>query len=195
MVDRNSESWLPVIGWEGLYEVSDLGRVRSVRRRTVDRNGYARTYPAHILKFSQGKGGYLRATMTRPGVRVQSLVHRLVLMAFVGRPPAGHEGCHGPSGSGDNRLVNLRWDTRSENNIDSIRNGTNSRAAKTRCLWKHRLSGRNVYETPTVHGRPRRSCLSCRHGQTAVSNAKKYGRPIPDRHFVADEYYATLGLE
>lgn len=57
------------------------------------------------------------------------LVHRLVLEAFVGPCPAGMEGCHNNGCPSDNRLQNLRWDTRLANNADKIRHGTSRKGA------------------------------------------------------------------
>lgn len=113
LVDRQeSERWLPVPGYEGLYEVSDLGRVRSLR------SGQLRSL------CSTPKNPYPRLVLTGRGQRVTKLVHRLVLIAFVGDPLPGTEVCHGNGDPADNRLKNLRWGTSAENQADRLRHGT-----------------------------------------------------------------------
>lgn len=115
------ERWLPIPGYEGFYEVSDLGRIRSLRHMT--RCGWR---GGHLLKPFPDSDGYLRVNLSRDGViaRLQP-VHRLVLLAFTGPPPTpDHECCHGPGGKLDNRPANLSWGTRLDNSDDKRRDGT-----------------------------------------------------------------------
>ena len=112
------ERWLPVSGFEGLYEVSNLGRVRSIERlawsrETSARAAYARKIRARVLKARAHRGGYKLVNLSRDGEQRSFTIHELVLEAFVGPRPLGLEACHGLGGPGDNRLANLRWDTRS----------------------------------------------------------------------------------
>ena len=106
-----TERWLPVVGWEGLYEVSDLGNVRSLRR---------------VLKPGLRKG-YLAVTLWRDGKGQHWQVHRLVATAFIGPCPPGMETLHGPGGMFDNRPANLSFGTHRQNIQDKIRDGTMSR--------------------------------------------------------------------
>jgi hypothetical protein len=114
-----SERWLPVVGYEGLYEVSDLGRVRSLPRQTA-----RGILGGRVLKPQPNTGGYLMVRTSRQSKCPTRLVHRLVLEAFVGPCPDGMETLHGPGGKLDNRLVNIRWGTPVENQRDMIRDGT-----------------------------------------------------------------------
>lgn len=66
--------------------------------------------------------GHVQVQLARNGKRVCTGVHRLVLMAFVGPCPEGMEACHGNDSPADNRLVNLRWDTMSNNLQDRAKN-------------------------------------------------------------------------
>lgn len=99
-----TEHWLPVAGWEGFYEVSDQGRVRSIDRTIATDSGYLRHYRRHMLSPRPGgsDNGYLYVTLMKPGTRVTRAVHGLVLAAFDG-PPEGREYLHGAGGPGDNR--------------------------------------------------------------------------------------------
>ncbi len=114
------ERWLPVPGYEGVYSVSDQGRVRrevGPPRRMV-----------RLLKPALKTTGYMAVTLCRPGRRQQTgMVSRLVLLAFVGEATAGHECCHKDGDPTNDRLDNLRWGTRKENMADRDRHGRTAR--------------------------------------------------------------------
>lgn len=117
------EHWRPILGWEGLYEVSDMGRVRSLARPFVYSNGTRITRAGRVLAGRRMKRGHLRVALCDTGRREDHLIHRLVLTAFVGPCPDGQEGCHNNGIPDDNRLLNLRWDTRQANTQDAISHG------------------------------------------------------------------------
>ena len=130
------ERWLPVPGYEGLYEVSDLGRVRSIPHQTVRgmRGG-------KVLKHYIGKGtrGYPVVGLSRGNRGKNRLVHHLVLEAFIGPRPEGQEARHGPAGKADASLANLCWGTRTENIRDRIRDGQDNygeRSGKAKLTWE-----------------------------------------------------------
>jgi hypothetical protein len=114
-----TEGWLPVVGFEGIYEVSDHGRVRCIPARGGRAAGY-------ILKLSLNRpGGYLKTDMSGGGKRVTNVhVHKLVLTAFVGPCPAGMECRHLDSNPTNNHISNLQWATRVTNEADKIPRGT-----------------------------------------------------------------------
>lgn len=151
-----TEKWLPVVGFEGIYEVSDLGRVRSLRRKVWQPRGagFWRTQESRILKPSVARG-YLRVTLRDSGVVSSQAVHRLVLTAFVGPCPSGMEACHFDDDPTNNQLSNLRWDTPSANHRDRTRNGRNPNALKTHCPHGHSLA--DAYRNPDGS----RKCRAC----------------------------------
>lgn len=104
------ENWKPIPSYPG-YEASDLGRVRSVDRTVKTKNG-VRRYSGNILRPGRMLSGHLSVAL---GKGKSVCVHTAVLAAFVGPRPTGLEGCHNNGNPSDNRLSNLRWDTRSEN--------------------------------------------------------------------------------
>jgi hypothetical protein len=111
------ENWKPVVGFENIYEVSDLGRVRSLDRIYFhQRNGPTR-YKGRLLKPTWTTG-YAVVGLSRGGSVESLYVHDLVLRAFIGRKPVDEEVCHGPAGERVNALTNLRYDTRQANALD-----------------------------------------------------------------------------
>lgn len=122
-----TEAWKAVVGFEGAYEVSDLGRVRSLRRSYTRRNrwgGYeTRWTTPRILKFGRTEGGYLQAHFHVDGDHVAQTVHAVVLTAFIGPRPPATEGLHLNHNKADNRLVNLKWGTHQENEAAKVAAG------------------------------------------------------------------------
>jgi hypothetical protein len=109
------EVWKPVVGYEGLYEVSDQGRVRSLR--TAKKAACIRKTPVNAQ-------GYPAVDLKHNGKRKTCTVHTLVLTAFVGPRKTGHECRHLNGNRADSRLANLAWGTPSENDSDRRRHGT-----------------------------------------------------------------------
>lgn len=125
------ENWRSVVGYEGRYEVSDLGRVRSLPH--LVRHGGRCASDAMILR----EGRILSPGLHPAGYPIVSLkgkthrVHRLVLEAFVGPPADGQECCHNNGTPSDCRLENLRWDTRKANHADKKRHGTSNEGERS----------------------------------------------------------------
>lgn len=123
------ETWKPVPGWEGFYEVSDMGRIRSLIRNVGSRHEGGATRRSVILKPSTCDNyGYV--TLSKNCVCKRAAVHRTVLEAFVGPCPDGNQACHNNGCHRDNRLDNLRWDTKRANESDKRRHGTIVRGAR-----------------------------------------------------------------
>lgn len=104
-----AERWLPVVGYEGLYEVSDLGRVRSYARSSVPR---IRKLGRHSRTF------HPKVTLHREGFRKTCPIHQLVAKAFMGPCPEGREVRHRNGQETDNSLDNLQYATQSQNTQD-----------------------------------------------------------------------------
>ena len=116
------EIWKPIPGYEGLYEVSDQGRVRSLDRDVLDSLGRVYRLKGRILKLSLFER-YPLVHLSVEGRITARRIHQLVLEAFVGPCPEGLEGCHENDVPTDNRLENLRWDSHRANTADAERNG------------------------------------------------------------------------
>jgi hypothetical protein len=117
------EHWKDVPGYEGSYQISDLGRVRSVPRHVYCRNGHLHWIRGRILKPSVGTCGHIQVRLSRAGRSPTVPVHQLVLKAFIGPRPKGKEGCHNDGVHANNRLSNLRWDTHRSNMTDASNQG------------------------------------------------------------------------
>lgn len=122
------EQWAAVREYEGSYEVSNLGRVRNVARHTA--GGFKRErILKHDVDQREGFGSYHRVTLSHRGNTQRRQVHILVLEAFVGPQPIGHDGCHNDGDPDNNALSNLRWDTKKNNNADKILHGTHQKGS------------------------------------------------------------------
>lgn len=121
------EQWKPVVGYEGLYEVSDQGRVRSLDRpdgRGRKIKGLLRALTETGDPVGPKKKRYLQLGLSRNSVYRTRKVHVLVMAAFVGPRPAGLDICHRNGDPSDNRLSNLRYGTKRSNMLDRHEHGT-----------------------------------------------------------------------
>ena len=127
-MNHTPETWRCVVGYEGRYEVSDRGRVRSWVLR-----GASRRKRPKLMKITRSPRPYDCAVEvinlsngSAKGQRVFQ-VHALVLTAFVGHKPEGMETLHDDGDSTNNRLSNLSWGTSLENHADRIRHSRTNR--------------------------------------------------------------------
>lgn len=169
------EVWKPAPGYEGLYSVSDRGRVRSESRMITASNGERRRLPESILKPYKNTTGHLRVDLWENHKRKRRYVHRLVLEAFVGEAPPGTQTCHWNDDPEDNRLENLRWGTPNENMLDRVRNGIHHNDVKTHCKWGHEFTVENTI--PLSSDRKGRQCKTCAN---AWHKAKRRGLTVEE---------------
>lgn len=186
MSESTAERWLPVPGHE-FYEVSDHSRVRSIDRIVWDKGGwYSRRCRGRVLKPWPVARGHLAVGL---GASARSLVHRLVLEAFVGPRPAGMQGLHNDDDKLNNHVANLRWGTQADNARDAVRNKTNSRTSQTHCKRSHLLADPNLAEWMKRRGY--RNCLACARSHAVVYKARTKG-VLLDQQPIADAYYAEI---
>ena len=110
----DDEEWRDVVGYEGLYMVSNLGNVKSLPKRARHRN-------ERTMKLSIGGGGYLYAHLRKNGKDAQKLVHRLVAEAFIENTEDKPQVNHIDGNRCNNNINNLEWVTCSENQLHAYR--------------------------------------------------------------------------
>jgi len=108
-----SEEWLPVVGLEGSYEVSNTGKVRSIDRVVSVNSGYIRPLKGVLLKGFLVNGGYLQVDMHINGERIRRLVHSLVSESFIGNSDLTVD--HIDGDKLNNKVENLEYVTQREN--------------------------------------------------------------------------------
>ncbi len=110
------EEWRNVVGFEGIYQISNYGNVRSIKTNLAK-------------KVTTLKSGDIRpfVNLHKNGKQKMMRIHKMVMEAFVGMRPQGMECCHNDGNPQNNHLSNLRWDTPKNNHADKIKHGTTNR--------------------------------------------------------------------
>lgn len=170
------EQWRPVVGYEGLYEISNTGRLVSL----VGRRG-----PRYEMTAAPSNWGYRRAVLRgRDGSKKAKLLHVLVAEAFIGPRPPDTEVRHLNGNRLDNRRDNLTYGTRSENIADTIQHGRHNNQSKSHCKWGHEFTEENTLLFPNGKWRKCRTC-----NNTPPSEHPRTGsRQCPKRKVVGSRY-------
>ena len=173
-INTVNEVWNPVVGYEGLYEVSNLGRVRGLQR-------------GKILKQKKDKHGYVVVILSKKGKKKDKRVHRLILEAFVGPLPDGMVTRHLDGDPLNNNISNLQYGSSSENNLDTVRHGRHHWANRTHCPQGHKLTPENL----TEHSKKlrRRTCLACARMRGYLQHHPELRDSFQQ---VSDRYYQAI---
>jgi len=122
-----NEIWKDVIEFNGCYQVSSLGRIKSKDRIVIKKHNSGKMmrqfYKGRMLSGTPQKYGHISVHLGFEGRKYGRSLHRLILETFSGKAPHGCECCHNNGISSDNRIENLRWDTHTENNKDRKKHG------------------------------------------------------------------------
>lgn len=183
MLYNDSEVWLPVVGYEGLYQVSNLGNVKSCERIVTMKNGVKRPIPEKLRKLSLRDDGYVQVELWMNNKSKSYNVHRLVAEAFIPNPDNLPEVNHKDCVRSNNNVSNLEWCTNSYNTnyakelgrlpdnrklLDSIRTLSNEvTSRKCKCI-----------ETGQVFASQAEAARVCNTDPMNVSNSIKTGRTI-----------------
>ena len=120
------EIWKDIKGYEGMYQVSDLGRVRSLDRKCLNREGVMVRRKGAIKSLSKNRQGYLYVNLssgTKNATNKRTRVHRLVAEAFIPNPENKPQVNHKDLDKSNNSVSNLEWVTRKENVEHAWENG------------------------------------------------------------------------
>lgn len=117
------EIWKPIVGYEGLYEISNYGNIRSMPRVIMRKDGkpYA-VKTIKVLKPCYDKDGYLRIELNNNGVAKKYYVHRLVANSFIPNNSNKSQVNHKNAVKDDNSIENLEWVTNQENRDHAVKN-------------------------------------------------------------------------
>lgn len=185
----DTEIWKPVTDWEGYYEVSNHGRVRSLPRVIQRKNGIPCSVSERILQTNSKRHKYPQVHLRKPGKNETRYVHELVLLSFVGPRPPGFECCHWDDDPHNNYLDNLRWDTSSSNSYDIVRNGNNRNSNRTHCPQGHPLVKPNL--TRSKNPNHRGQCISCSRARAYLQKHKELKHHMQK---ISDSYFQKLNL-
>ena len=113
--NTNKEAWTSVVGYEGIYEVSSFGNVRSVDRVITYKNGLRVPYKGEPKSQVTDKYGYNYVSLYENQKHKQGMVHRMVAQAFIPNPEKRPQVNHIDGDKLNNSLENLEWVTPQEN--------------------------------------------------------------------------------
>lgn len=130
---KKKEIWKNIRGYTGKYQVSSLGRVRSLERWVKNAIGAWRRVPPKILSLCRHCKGYLLVCLCKNGDDLMKTVHRLVAFAFHRNPKRKKFVNHLDGDKENNCRTNLRWATASENMIHAYRMGLHNGSAVSKC--------------------------------------------------------------
>ncbi|MGN1298135.1 MAG: NUMOD4 domain-containing protein [Clostridia bacterium] len=131
------EVWKDIDGYEGLYQVSNLGRVKSFDRYVKNKMSNKNIKKGRVLRPCVSKYGYLNVNLVKNTKGKTSAIHRLVAIAFIENPENKLCVNHIDGNKKNNNVYNLEWVTHSENNIHAIKTGL-----------RKKMKGKNHYKRP-----------------------------------------------
>ena len=186
----STEEWRDIPGWEGYYQASSEGRVRSLDRWVDNGNG-GHIRPGTVLKSAKtGKQDHQGVALCRDARYKTFRVHQLVMWAFVGPQEDGIDVCHWDGNPANNALSNLRYGTRADNAADKLRHGNDVNTNKTHCPRGHELNEWNCTDSGLRQGR--RDCRSCGN---AKARMRYHGIDIEHLQSYSDSYYEKYKKE
>ena len=168
------EVWKPISGYEGFYEVSNLGRIRSLERIVECSDGRKRKIKDRTLKGSSYSGGYSGVTLHKDGCAKFVNIHRIVAEAFVPNPLEKEEVNHKDENPSNNHASNLEWVTHKENLNYGTRQERARKAiveAQGRAVRQLSIDGELVAEYESLSA-------ACNATGTHVSNITKCAKGV-----------------
>ena len=168
-------NWLPIKGFEGYYEISDEGILRSLDRTIITSNGNSRRLKGQEIKPNPNNKGYLQGRMRRDGEQTTQTIHKMVYETFIGEIPEGLEIDHIDNDKTNNKLSNLRLLTHSQN----MERVDNNRKTKIAILYKNGIK----VEYPSITEAVKNTGIS-KDTFTRILNGKSTGYMVFHKHSI-----------
>jgi len=162
--NTKKEIWKDVVDYEGIYEVSNFGNIRSVDRVITYKNGYKVSYEGKTKAQVKDKYGYNYVSLYKNQNNKQGMVHRLVAQAFIPNIENKPQINHIDGNKGNNNVVNLEWATAQDNMTHASVNGLLEDVSGEK-HYKSKLTEENVQEIRERSG----------NGETYQSLADEFG--------------------
>lgn len=136
-MNLNIEIWKDIEGYEGLYQISTLGRVKSLERLILRNNGRFQKIKERILKPSLDRKGYYFVVLKKDCKSLNHRIHRLIAQAFIPNPENKPCVDHIDTNTKNNNINNLRWCTHKENMNNTITKEKQIKIMTGKCGEKH----------------------------------------------------------
>lgn len=169
------EEWKDIAGYEGLYQVSNFGNVRSVDRHTETSNS-VRFYKGRLMKQCKNRNGYMQVSLCKNGCYKCCLVHRIVAIAFIQISDSDkNEVNHKDENKENNNACNLEWVTRIENEMHGTKKERQSNKMK-HPIVQYGLNGKYIKEWKSaldaekeMRGKNTGNICNCLKGKTKTA--------------------------
>lgn len=168
------ELWKDISGYEGYFEVSNLGNFRSKDRIIKYKQSGTRLYPGKPLKTETIVEGYQRIVLMKEAVKKRYMCHRLVAQEFIPNPDNKPFINHINGNPADNRACNLEWCSQSENELHSYRTLGNTMRGKTNPKRVYRIDGDTIIEYRSISRAVEALGVGCIEG---INKAIRANRP------------------
>lgn len=150
---ENLEIWKDIPGFEGMYQCSSQGNIRSLDRiiHSANKwNSYSKLEESRVLKPISNRSGYQQVVLYRDGAGNRSTVHRWVALTFIPNPENKRNVNHIDGCKTNNKVSNLEWNTTSENILHAFRTGLNV-SSKGEKHGMSKLVAGQVHRIRTLH--------------------------------------------
>lgn len=161
MIDAQQEVWKDIVGYEGRYQVSNFGRIKSLDVLLEKKNGKKEFRKGIILLPQLNRAGYYMYSLSKDGIHKRMLAHRIVAEAFIinSEPKSKKYIDHINTIRVDNRVSNLRWVTAKENSNNPLTKGKISKSKTGRKLSSIQLTAMSMCRKGM---RPSKECIEAR---------------------------------
>lgn len=145
-----NEIWKPVKNYEGYYQISNLGNIRSIERITTSKNNVNRRYKSRQLKTSLNENRYVVVVVRVNNVHYNFKIHRLVAESFIPNPDNKATVNHIDGNKQNNNVLNLEWSTHSENIKHAFKNNLNNNENQYKPVLQYSKQGEFIHRFNSI---------------------------------------------